>query len=75
MEKKNVHTKEEYAAYVKSNGKYRWVTRTQAPTLELCKAIMAEHRKDWAPYQPEVDWDDVQYRHRTVTYTDWEVVE
>lgn len=75
MEKKNVRTKEEYTACVKSGGKYRWVYGTDASTLERCKELLAKHRKEFERYEPEVDYSDVQYRHRTVTYTDWEVVE
>lgn len=75
MEKKNVRTKEEYVAHVKSSGKYRWVVGTQASTLARCKELLEKHRREWERYEPEVNYADVQYRHRTVTYTDWEVVE
>lgn len=78
MGKKNIiaKTKEEYVAFVKDKdtGKYIWLNGTQARSLEDSKKWFEKQRKEWEYYRKNLDYNDVQFRHRTVTYTEWEVV-
>lgn len=69
-------TKEEYVAFVKNedSGEYVWLNETQARTLEGVKKCFERQRKEWERYLTNLDYNDVQFRHRTVTYTEWEVV-
>lgn len=71
-----IKTKEEYVAYVmcKTTGKHMWLIGTQSSTLEGSRKALENHRKEWESYRNELDYNDVQFKHRTVTYTEWEVV-
>lgn len=69
-------TKEEYVAYVWDDdaGKYIWLTGTQSSTLDASKKAFEKSRAEWECYRKNLDYNNVQFRHRTVTYTEWEVV-
>lgn len=68
--------KEEYVAFVKDKdtGKYIWLSGTQGSTLESSKKGFEYNRKEWECYRKNLDYNDVQFKHRTVTYTEWEVI-
>lgn len=72
-----IKTKEEYVAFVKDKdtGKYVWLTGTQGSTLESTKKAFENSRKEWESYRKNLNYNDVQFKHRTVTYTEWEVVD
>lgn len=69
--------KEEYVAFVRDNdtGKYIWLNATQSSTLDGSKKGFKKNRAEWERCRTNFNYDDVQFRHRTVTYTEWEVVE
>lgn len=77
MEKKNVIIKEEYVAHIKCKDSDKYI-RTAHPcmadTLEKCKAMFANYRKEWERCSSGLDFNHVQFRHRTVITTEWEVV-
>ena len=77
MEKKNVTVKEEYIARIKrkDNGKYIFTAHPcMADTLEKCKARFEDYRKQWESCSAGLDFNCVEFVHRTVITTEWEVV-
>ena len=68
--------KEEYVAFVWDDdvGKYVWLSGTHGSTLESSQMAFEKHRREWESYRKNLDYNDVQFKHRTVTYTEWEVV-
>lgn len=77
MENKNVIVKEEYLVRIKckDSGKYIFTGHPcKSDTLEKCKARFVDYRKEWEHCSKGLDFDHIEFVHRTVITTDWEVV-
>jgi hypothetical protein len=80
MEMKNatVKTQEEYLPFIwdKKKGKWQMMGQQRANTLDLCKYLVAEYRRNWETHHPEFDFNKIEIRHRTIVtiFGEWDVV-
>ena len=69
---------EEYVVFIKSKDNDKYIATAhpcKASTLDKCKALYADYRKNWEPCSKGLDFNDYEIRHRTIITTEWEVID